>query len=202
MSRLAVALCLSLATAVATLPARPARADEDAEDAAAKKSARKHFKKGEKLFALSRFEEALAEYQAAFEAYPAPEFLFNIGQCHRNLGAYDKAIFSFKKYLRLQPDAENREAVEKLIAELEDERAQARADAKRRRRTQLEPIPRGDGRDDLPPAGGGAPLLWIGTRWWFWTGVVVVGGAATAYALTRDPGGLPESDLGNLDFPQ
>lgn len=196
-----LSLALAFATVTAALPARPAIADDADDDAAAKRAARKHFKRGEKLFALGRFEEALAEYTAAFEAYPAPEFLFNIGQCHRNLGDLKKAIFSFKKYLRLKPDAENREAVEKLIAELQEELDRQRAAENTPRKhagPRLGPIPRGDGRDDVPRAGG--PIY---TRWWFWTGVLVVGGAATAYALTRDPGGgLPDSDLGNIDFPR
>lgn len=182
---------LAVAVAAGALPVRLAYAEEDDEEAA-KRAARKHFKKGEKLFALGRFAEALEEYEAAFEAYPAPEFLFNIGQCHRNLEHYDEAIFSFKKYLRLKPDAHNREAVEKLIAELEVARDRERA----RRRQRVDPIP---GRDDPKPA----PSRAFYSTWWFWTGVVVVGAAATGFALTRDDGsGLPPSDLGNLDFPR
>ncbi len=190
---------LSIAVIAATLPVRPARAAEDADDAIAQKSARRHFKKGEKLYALGRFAEALVEYQAAFEAYPAPEFLFDIGQCHRNLKHYDEAIFSFKKYLRLMPDADNREATEKLIAELEATRDRENA---KHPRQHLDPIPKGDGSDAVIErhltAHGGA----IYTKWWFWTGVVVIGGAATAYELSKSGGGLPGSDLGNLDFPR
>ena len=61
----------------------------------------------EKLFALGKFDDALDEYQKAFDAKPMPDFLFNIGQCYRNLGDYQQAIFSFKKYLKLEPDAPN-----------------------------------------------------------------------------------------------
>ena len=63
---------------------------------------------GEKLFALGRFDEALEQYEKAFEAKPLPGFLFNIAQCHRNLGNIDQAIFSYRKYLREAPDADNR----------------------------------------------------------------------------------------------
>src|SRR4249919_3586348 len=87
------------------------------------RAARRHFERGQKLFALGRFDEALEEYQTAFDAKPLPGFLYNIGQCYRNLGDYDQAIFSFKKYLDLEPDATNKDAVEELIEQLEDKKA-------------------------------------------------------------------------------
>lgn len=182
--------CLVVAAALAIAPASVARADS--EDATV--AARRHFERAEKLFALGRFEAALTEYEAAFEARPLPGFLFNIGQCHRNLGNHDAAIFSFRKYLRLSPDAENREDVLELIAKLETEkqRAEARraADEDARR---LAPPP-------TPPAARKKTPVYA--RWWFWTGVVAVGAGAGAgaYLLTRDPSG-PDTDLGTVVFP-
>ncbi|HET9625915.1 MAG TPA: tetratricopeptide repeat protein, partial [Kofleriaceae bacterium] len=72
-------------------------------DDAAMRESKRHFERGEKLYALTRFSEALDEYQKAFDAKPIPAFLFNIGQCYRNLGDYDAAIFSYRKYLKLAP---------------------------------------------------------------------------------------------------
>src|SRR6188474_3234706 len=92
------------------------------------RAARRHFERGEKLFALGRFDEALEEYQTAFDAKPLPGFLYNIGQCYRNLADYDQAIFSFKKYLKLEPEASNKEAVERLIEELEEKKAQGESE--------------------------------------------------------------------------
>ncbi len=191
MNRLvAAALPIFLCTASLTLAA-PAAFAADSEDDAALKRARKFFKKGEKLFALGRFAEALGEYQRAFEEYPLPEFLFNIGQCHRNLGAYDEAIFSFRKYLRLKPDAVNREGTEELITELEEEKARTAGKPPRQR---VDPIPGPTGPKDT-----GAPVY---KTWWFWTGLVIVGAATTAFVLTRDDGGVPGSDLGNVNYPR
>ena len=195
---LAATLVVLLAAASVSLPARPAFARDGAPAATADEDAVKraqgHFKKGEKLFALGRFDDALAQYQAAFEAYSLPEFLFNIGQCHRNLGNLDEAIFSFRKYLRLKPDAENREATEELIAELEAERARQAAKPTRPR---VEPIP--DGKPAPAPAQS-SPFY---TRWWFWTGVVVVAGATTtAIVLANQDDGLTEGDLATIDFPR
>src|SRR5207253_2261415 len=89
-------------------------------DDPAMRAAKRHYDRGEKLFALGKFDEALDEYEKAFDAKPIPDFLFNIGQCYRNLGDFDQAIFSYKKYLSLEPDAPNKVAVEALIADLEN----------------------------------------------------------------------------------
>jgi len=159
-----------------------------AEDAATKR-ARKAYDKGEKLFALGRFDEALESYEAAYDAKPLPGFLFNIGQCHRNLGDLDAAIFSFQKYLELAPDADNHDAVVELIDDLEAE--QERAEQQERdRKLQAPPKPR--------PETPRRPLY---KKWWFWTTVAVVaaaGGTAT-YLLLRDDG-VPDTDLGHVVF--
>lgn len=176
--RLLAAAALLVTALVAVTPSA------HAEDKATK-AARKHFDKGEKLFALGRFDDALVEYEAAFEAKPLPGFLFNIGQCHRNLGDYQAAIFSFKKYLKAMPDAENADAVHELIAELE-----AKIEAEDERRID-EPPP--------PPkrAGRKKPIY---KKWWFWSGVAVAAGAGTGtYLLLRDDG-VPDTDLGNVVF--
>ena len=186
--RVWLAVSLILAVTVAAPGTRTAHAED-----AATKQAKEHFFKGEKLFALGRFEAARDEYEAAFEAKPLPEFLYNIGQCHRNLGDYESAIFSFRKYIKLKPDANNREAVEELIDELEDELAQAQRDAEKSRRDEI------PGR---PPPARDTQSRPIYKKWWFWTGVVVVGAAATTATIlaTSPSSSIPDSDLGNVDF--
>ncbi|MEZ4363092.1 MAG: tetratricopeptide repeat protein [Kofleriaceae bacterium] len=153
------------------------------------RTARRHFDKADKLFALGRFDQALEQYQKAYDAKPIPDFLFNIGQCYRNLNDYESAIFSFRKFLTLDPETPRRADVEQLIEELEAKKA--RADVlERESRLQAERAP--------PPRS--TPIT---KRWWFWTGVVafVGAGAGTAYLLTREDG-VPASDLGNINFPK
>lgn len=169
-----------------------------AEDTATR-TAKRHFERGEKLYALGKFEEALDEYQKAYDAKPIAAFLFNIGQCHRGLGDYDSAIFSYKKYLSLEPDAPNKEKVEKLIDDLEEKKE--KGDAHRMGVDRPTRPPPTSGSDDTTPAPiehEGAPAY---KRWWFWTGVAVVGVAAGVgiYAATR--GGTPGTDLGNIAVP-
>ena len=162
-----------------------ARAGEDAQT----KIAKKHFYAGEKLFALGRFSDALKEYEAAFDAKPLPAFLFNIGQCHRNLHDYDAAIFSYRKYLSLLPDAPNRAEVEDLIRELEDAQAREKAEDDQRE-------------TDRARAAGATPADHpLYTKWWLWTGVGVVAAGTATFFLTRDRG-VPSTDLGNVAFPK
>jgi tetratricopeptide (TPR) repeat protein len=172
-------LFLFLVVCFAVAAPSVARADDPAN-----RAARRHYERGEKLFALGKFDEALDEYQKAFDAKPLPGFLFNIGQCYRNLGDYNQAIFSFKKYLKLEPDADNKDAVEQLITDLEDKKA------------------RGDGakfvRKKPRPPEEDKPIY---SKWWFWTGVgvVTVAGGVGIYSATR-PNGPPTTDLGNIVF--
>lgn len=179
-----------------------------AADSAATRTAKRHFERGEKLYALAKFSDALDEYQKAFDARPIPELLFNIGQCYRNLGDYESAIFSYRKYLTLAPEAENRPQVEQLIADL-----QAKIDQNDTRRLGLQPAPApvpapAPPQPTQPTQPAATPVRDAGhpiyTRWWFWTGVavVVVGTAAgvATYEVTRSPGGPPGTTLGNILF--
>jgi tetratricopeptide (TPR) repeat protein len=173
-------IALSMAALVAV--PRTVRADD-----AATKAAKKHYDKGEKLFALGRFDSALDEYQKAFDAKPVPAFLFNIGQCYRNLEDFESAVFSFKKFLKLEPDAPNRDKVEKLIEELEAKQAKGESS---RLRVVKGPAP--------PPPPPSEQAFY--TRWWFWTGVAVVaaaGGGFGIYEATKSSG-PPSTPLGNI----
>lgn len=185
---LAWLLCLLVAFAVLEVSPPTALAQRRGDRDEDTRTAKKHFYRGEKLFALGRFDKALRAYEAAFEAKPLPEFLFNIGQCHANLGNYEQAIFSLRKFLRLRPNAKNREQVEEYIAELQEKQAAAKR--------KVELVPK-DGDTSVEPA----PRRPIYKRWWFWTGVATVAAAGTAAVILSSSGpSLPDTDLGNLDF--
>ncbi len=99
--------------------------------------AKSHFIEGQKLYNLARFEEALQQFGAAYEAKALPDFLYNIAQCHKRLGNHERAAFFFQGYLRGKPNASDREAVEKLIVEeqkLAEEAAAERAKQERQQR--------------------------------------------------------------------
>jgi len=184
--RLLLALCFTV------LAARVATADDSA-----LRTAKRHFERGEKLYALTKFSEALDEYQKAFDAKPIPDFLFNIGQCYRNLGEYDAAIFSYQKYLKLAPDAPNRDKVEQLISELEAKKDQSDSQRLGLVKTRpAEPAPA----EPAPPSSERAPDHPVYKRWWFWTGLAVfaAGGGVATYELTRPR--PPSTSLGNIVF--
>lgn len=175
-ARVLVVMCLVLGVS-----AHVARAEDKAT-----KTAKVFFDKGEKLFALGRFDEALEQYQKAFDAKPIPAFLYNIGQCYRNLGEYEEAIHSYKQYLQRAPDAENREQVETLIDTLE-----AKLEKKKHDDANKPPPPTKETPITVPAKHGG-----ITSKWWFWTGLTLVAGAGGVgiYEATRP--GAPSTDLG------
>jgi tetratricopeptide (TPR) repeat protein len=106
-------LVLVLLFAVAAAPAARAGGGGNSE-----KEARALFQRAEMAFNLGKFSDALTDYQAAYQAKPLPGFLFNIAQCYRNMGNYERARFFYRRYLALEPRTSNRRLVEDLIAEM------------------------------------------------------------------------------------
>ncbi|MEJ7600111.1 MAG: tetratricopeptide repeat protein [Kofleriaceae bacterium] len=205
MHRLVLAIVLTWSTVSAADPKEDARAHVVVADT--------HFK-------LGRFEQALEQYTKAYELFPVPALLFNLGQCHRSLRQWERAIFFFKGYLREAPNAPNRAIVEDLIRENElaaREEAAARtaeesaARAAAQEQVKLEAQRRNEERlraeketrtddavRDARKTPERAPLY---RKWWFWT---AVGGAAlatggTAYYFSRSTTVDPTGSLGGLD---
>jgi tetratricopeptide (TPR) repeat protein len=192
--------------------------------AGTEKEARALFQRAEMSFNLGKFPEALTDYQAAYEAKPLPGFLFNIAQCYRNMGNYERARFFYRRYLALEPRTSNRRLVEDLIAEmtrlLDKQAANAAvapaptstspADAATTPATSdPDPTSRAGG----PTAVGEPAALLVAApaaeapprrrpvykRWWFWAAAaaVVGGGVVAAFALARSgqqSGSLPPID--------
>ena len=167
---------------VAFVAMSSARADD-----LATRNAKRYYEQGEKLFALGKFDEALEAYQNAFDAKPLPDFLYNIGQCYRNLGDLEQAIFSFKKYLNLSPNAPDRDKVEKLIADLEAR--QERGEGKKLVGPEPPPL--------QPAAQAHTPIY---KQWWFWAGVAAVGVASSVGIYEATKSSPPATDLGNISF--
>lgn len=64
-----------------------------------KAEASRHFKLGVKLYAESKFDEALIEFQRAYELSPHPSVLYNIAASHRELSHYGEAIQYYEQFL-------------------------------------------------------------------------------------------------------
>ncbi len=82
-----------------------------------KPEAKKVFREGQVEYKLGLFEQALDKFTKAYKLYPHPGFLFNIGQCHRELEDCEQAIFFFEQYLREKQKSKNRVLVMDLLAE-------------------------------------------------------------------------------------
>ena len=209
----------------AALVAAPLQVQADS-----KAEAKAHYIKAKKAFEKGDHETALAEYQSAYRLMPLPGFLFNIGQCYRNLKRPHQAVDAFRRYLKAKPDARNRDAVEVLIAELDAEidlkeplpgqpdagpsdpepkvvdPDQPRPPIKK---FTPKPQPKADIAGLLKPVKPKKPRkpkptsTPIYKKWWFWTivGAVAVGGGVGVYfGVNSGEPDLPQSDLGVLDF--
>jgi tetratricopeptide (TPR) repeat protein len=219
-SRRAIGWLVVVVTAAATAPASAAgkgagatmklpAAPGGAGKSDARSQAKAAVEKAQVDYKLGRFQDALDGYRRAYELYQAPVLLFDIAQCHRNLGDPDKAIFFFEGYLReeTRPEPERRKLTQDLIDELrgqvQRQRAAAMAAAAARPTT---PAPRpirprvkleaiDQTRANTAPTLARAPepasrrqQRSIATRWWFWTAIggALAAGAAVYYA-TGDP---------------
>jgi hypothetical protein len=91
MIRLIVAL--SLVAVAAPAFAQPRKGDPS------QKEADKHFKSGVALYKEAKYNEALAEFERAYELQPHPLVLYNIATCHRELSQYSEAVKFYKKFL-------------------------------------------------------------------------------------------------------
>ncbi|MDX2009419.1 MAG: tetratricopeptide repeat protein [Myxococcaceae bacterium] len=85
---------------------------------------------GKKAFDVGDFRTAIERYEAAYRLKAAPGLLFNLGQCHRKVGALDEALSFFRRYLESNPPEAQAKATEQVIAELQ---AQRELEAEQRR---------------------------------------------------------------------
>lgn len=161
---------LTLALALVLTALAPDVAAQEAEQRA-KLRARRLFDRAEVHFSLHEFRKALPLYGAAYRVKPMPEFLFNMGQCHRYLGNHEQAIFHYKQFMLKKPASSQRAQVEQLVAESESNlRAERAASA---------------AAEDGSPGAAQACV----SRGWFWGGV----GLTTALTLTSITTGVVAS---------
>lgn len=176
--------------------------------------ARTLFDDGTAAYTLGDFKRALTAYEAAYKLYPAPQFLFNIAQCHFQLKNWERAVFFFEGYLREVPTASNRSLVDELIAEARTNAAAERDAEKRRldlererfeleRRTKEREARAAEQRAQLAVQArtveSPKPVY---KKWWFWTvvGGAVAGATITAIAVSSDTMTvLPSGSLGTWD---
>src|SRR3954453_687611 len=98
--------------------------------------ARRHHERGTTFYNLGQFEDAISEFRKGYEQKGDPVFLLNIGEAYRQLGAHEKALFFYRRYLSAMPSAPNRAEINEKIAAL-----QQLVDAQERARPPAPPQP-------------------------------------------------------------
>lgn len=111
--KLVFVAALGLALAVSAQPKK----DEQA--------ARALFADGQKAYDLGEFDRALTLYSDAYKLKPLPGFLFNIAQCHRQLGNFERASFFYGRFVdNSKPDAANVGLAKELMADMDRRQAE------------------------------------------------------------------------------
>ncbi|HET6284675.1 MAG TPA: hypothetical protein VFH73_27205 [Polyangia bacterium] len=197
----AIALVVSLLFTSAVAAPRSASAATDQRELLAREN-----------FVAGRYREALELFAKLYAEKLHPNYLRNIGRCYQNLGEPDKAITSFRDYLRKAKNvgADERAEVEGYIAEMQEmkkkrEAAAAVVPAAPVAAAATPPAPTASAPPAAtttappttinlvmpppvtPPPPEVEPALY--QKWWFWAivgGVVVagLGGAAAAGVFT------------------
>lgn len=84
--------------------------------------ARAHLEKGNKVYGVRDFEKAIEEYKAGALVENTPIFDYNLGQCYRQLGRYEDAIWHYERFIkRAQPTGELLDAVNRFIEQMKAE---------------------------------------------------------------------------------
>lgn len=105
--------CFSVLAILSLLiAARPAVADDVV-------TAREHYRRGTNAFNLGHYDEAIKEYEAAYQIKDDPALLFNIAQAYRLAGQNEAAIRVYKSFIHQVPESPQRPEVEQRIAELQ-----------------------------------------------------------------------------------
>jgi hypothetical protein len=90
------------------------------------------YEKATRAYDVGKYNEAIEDYQKAYEIGGDPPMLYNIAQAYRLNDQPAEALRFYRRYLQRAPTARNREDVERKIADLEktvEERRKAAAAA-------------------------------------------------------------------------
>src|SRR5579871_3932689 len=89
--------------------------------------AREHFQAAEQLASQQKYEQAIVELELANVALPLPSIERSIARLYEKLGANDKAIAAYQRYLAGDPRADDGPEVRVRIAQLQTKPAPAPA---------------------------------------------------------------------------
>src|SRR3954471_3191930 len=82
-------------------------------------AAREAAERGRREYNLGRWQQAIEDFEKAYQLSGDAAFLFNLAQSHRQLGHNAEALRLYRAFLREKPGAENRGIAETQIKELD-----------------------------------------------------------------------------------
>ncbi len=92
---------------------------------------------GNRLYRVREFEKAAEEYKAGSLIEDVPVFHYNLGQCFRQLGKYEDAIWHYERFIeRGKPAGQVRGAVDAFLTQM-----RAELEKKAMRQPPIEPAP-------------------------------------------------------------
>lgn len=94
--------------------------NEAASTADSQSLARQRYSKGKSFYEEGKFEEALIEFQAAYDSKPHPTVLKSIAECQVQTGDISGAVATLEKYVASE-GITDKAAVEARIAEIQEE---------------------------------------------------------------------------------
>lgn len=166
------------------------------------------FEQSDRAYKAGEFEKAAELLRAAYDLYPEPLLLYNLGRAQEGFGDVAGAVESYERYLEAADDIKDRGAIERRIDTLKAQLAKQERDAKRlaeeqeRRRREEEERRRNPPRpiDRRPPLQKYGPWIAMGSG-----GAIVLTGAyfgirastrhddAVAAPIQRDAAALQRS---------
>jgi tetratricopeptide (TPR) repeat protein len=102
--------------------ASAARAEPDPLAKPSSAVARAHLERGNKLYAIRSFDEAIDEYKAGALIEDTPVFQYNLAQAYRITGRYQEALWHYERFTnRTEPTGPLRDAIERFTTQMKAE---------------------------------------------------------------------------------
>lgn len=119
-SAVVVVTGLALFASVSRAPAQETPSDISELTSEEKQRVQQHVEAGKTAYDDGNFEKSLYEFQQAFDLLRHPDFMYRIALAHDRLGHLEEAVSSYRQFLRMAPEAEERPQIERTIQELEE----------------------------------------------------------------------------------
>ena len=114
--------------ALLALPALAPRLSAEEDDPEVVAQAKEHYKAGLEAYKAGKYDVAIRELKKAYLLKRLPPLLLNIGATYRKMGDLDLSLHFYQKFLDEAPtDAKDRPEVEKIIAEVKQQKTSGAA---------------------------------------------------------------------------